>query len=82
MKFLFGFHETLEVFINGVLEPAENATDAQRISHKNTKKKECKATFCIQSAVYTTNSDWISHDESTKEAWDILVKYYKGGKKF
>lgn len=81
MKALFGFSETLEVVTNGVHVLAANATDAQRVSHKDAKKKDCKTLFCIQSAVDSTNFDRNSDAESAKEAWDVLVKYYNGGEK-
>lgn len=41
--------------------------------------KDCKAVYFFQSAVDSENFDKISHAELTKEAWDILVKYYEGG---
>jgi len=81
MKSLFGLQDTLEVVTDAVAELAENATEAQRVLHKDLKKKDCKASFCIQSAVDNANFDRIAHAESTKEAWDILVKYYEGDKK-
>ena len=37
--------------------------------------------FCIQSAMDNANFDIIAHAEYAKEAWDILVKYYKGDEK-
>ncbi|XP_050876469.1 uncharacterized protein LOC127080179 [Lathyrus oleraceus] len=81
MQSLFGFHETQEVVTNDVPELAENATDAQRVMHKEAKKKDCKAGYCIQSEVVLANFDMSSHAQSVKEAWDILVKYYEGGEK-
>lgn len=57
MRSMFGFQETLEVVTNGVHELVQNANDAQRVIHKNAKKKGCKVAFCIQSAVDTTNFD-------------------------
>lgn len=81
MQSLFGFHETLEVVTNGIFVLAANATDAQRVSHKDAKKKDCQTLFCIQSAVDSVNFDQISHVESANEAWDILVKYYEGDEK-
>ena len=42
MKFLSDFHETLEVVTNGVPELAENVIDAQRVTSKEAKKKNCK----------------------------------------
>ena len=81
MKSLFGLQDTLEVVTNGVTELAENATEAQRVLHKDLKKKECKASFCIQSVVDNANFDRISHDESVKETGDILAMYYEGDEK-
>lgn len=81
MKFLFGFHEILEVITNGVLKLVENATDVQRVANKKAKKKDCKVAYCIQSVVDSVNFDKISHVESTKETWDVLVKYYERGEK-
>lgn len=81
MQSLFGFHEILEVVIKDVHVIAANVTDAQGVGHKDAKKKDGKALFCIQSVVDSANFDLISHVESTKEAWDVLVKYYGGGEK-
>jgi len=81
MKSLFGLQDTLEVVTNGVAELAENAAESQRVLHRDLKKKDCKASFCIQSAVDNANFDRIAHAESAKEAWDILVKYYEGDEK-
>ncbi|XP_058722921.1 uncharacterized protein LOC131594735 [Vicia villosa] len=81
MQSLFGFHETLEVVTGGVLVLAADATEAQKTAHNEVKKKDCKAAYCIQTTVDSANFDRISHAESAKEAWDILVKYYEGGEK-
>lgn len=66
---------------NGVLELAENAIDAPRVTNKEAKKKDCKVAYCIQSVVDSANLDKISNVESVKETWNILVKHYKGGEK-
>ncbi|MCI48304.1 F-box protein [Trifolium medium] len=68
MKSLFGFQDTLEVVNNGVQELPGNATDAQRNTHRDLKKKDCKAMYAIQAAVDAANFDKISHAESSKEA--------------
>ncbi|MCI30545.1 F-box protein, partial [Trifolium medium] len=68
MKSMFGFQDTLEVVTNGLQELPENATDAQRNTHRDMKKKDCKAMYAIQAAVDTANFDKISHVESSKEA--------------
>lgn len=71
----------LEVATNGVPELAQNANNAHKVIHKDAKKKDCKTALCIQSAVDTMNFDRTSHAESTKEAFDIIAKYYEGGEK-
>lgn len=74
MKSLFGFHETLEVVTNSVHELVDNATDAQRVTNKDAKKKVCKVVYCIQPAVDSANFNKISHAESAKETCNILLK--------
>lgn len=81
MQSLFDFYQTQEVVIDGVPELAENATDAQGVTHMEAKKKECKAAYCIQSEVDSANFDKISYAELAKETWDILVNFYEGGEK-
>ncbi|GAU11497.1 hypothetical protein TSUD_344870 [Trifolium subterraneum] len=77
MKSLFGFQDTLEVVTNGI--PTLPANADARNTHKETKKNDCKAMYAIQAAVDSTNFDKISHAETAKQAWDILVQYYEGG---
>src|ERR1044072_9867021 len=52
-----------------------------RKTHNEVKKKYCKASYCIHTTIDAANFDKISHVETAKEAWDILVKYYEGGEK-
>lgn len=66
---------------NGVPELGENAIDAQRAANKEANKKDCKVAYCIQSVVDSANFDKISHVEWTKEACDIIVKYYEEDEK-
>lgn len=61
---------------NDVPELTENETDAHRVALKEAKKKDSKDAYYIQSAVDSENFGKIFHAESTKEAWDIFVKYY------
>ncbi|GAU48263.1 hypothetical protein TSUD_405090 [Trifolium subterraneum] len=79
MKSLFGFQDTQDVVANGVPVLAANANVEARNTHKELKKKDCKAMYAIQAAVDTVNFDKISHAESAKQAWDILATYYEGG---
>lgn len=81
MKSLFSFYNIREVVENGVHEFPQNVTDVQQGTHKETTTKDCKAAYCIQTTVDSTNFDRISHAETSKEAWDILVKYYEGREK-
>ncbi|XP_050896654.1 uncharacterized protein LOC127103437 [Lathyrus oleraceus] len=76
MQSLFGFHETLEVVINGVHVVGEDATDAQRTAHKDAKKKDYyKAAFYIQSAVDAANFNRIAHAESVRRHGIFLSSY-------
>jgi len=68
MKSLFGLQDTLEVVTNGVAELPENAIETQWVRHRDSKKKDCKASFCIQSPVDNANFDRIAHAQSAKEA--------------
>ncbi|KAK2440388.1 putative mitochondrial protein [Trifolium repens] len=81
MKSLFGFQDTMEAVMNGVQALPANANQEARNSHRDMKKKAYKALYAIQAAVDTANFDRISHVDTAKEAWDILVKYYDGGEK-
>lgn len=78
---MFDFYKILEVVANDAPQFADNANDAQRITHKESKMKDFKVALCIPSAVYTSNFYRISHVESEKETWDTLVKYYEEGEK-
>lgn len=63
------------MFTNGVLDRLLNDIEAQRKTHKDSKKKYCKDAFCIQFVVDSVSFDRISHVEYVKEEWDIIVKY-------
>lgn len=67
---------------NGALELAENTIEAQRSLQKGTIKRDYMASFCIQYAIDIANFDRISHVVSTKEACDIVSKYYEGSEEF
>jgi hypothetical protein len=71
----------LEIMQNGYDVLAVNATDAQRTAFKEVKKKDCKALFNIQQYVDLQNFERISKVTKSKEAWDVLAKYYDGGDK-
>lgn len=66
MKSLFDFQDTIEVVISVVSKLATYASEAQCNLYKYSKKKDCNASFCIQSTVDGANFDRISHVESAK----------------
>jgi len=78
MKSLFGAQDVLELVENGYKDVAANATDVQRAAFKGQKKKDCKALFYIQQNVDSNHFENISKITRSKEAWDILAKYYEG----
>jgi len=78
MKSLFGAQDVLELVENGYEDLGANATDVQRAAFKEQKNKDCKALFYIQQNVDSNHFKKISKIPRSKEAWDILVKYYEG----
>ncbi|XP_050875937.1 uncharacterized protein LOC127079600 [Lathyrus oleraceus] len=57
------------------------ATDIQRATHKEEKKKDYKALFLIHSCVDNDNFEKVGDCESAKQAWEILEKAYDGAVK-
>ncbi|PNX71421.1 F-box protein [Trifolium pratense] len=54
MKSLFGAQEVIsEIVQNGYEELGANATEAQRTTYRESKKKDCKALFYIKSRFST-----------------------------
>ncbi|XP_073103304.1 uncharacterized protein [Elaeis guineensis] len=51
MRVLFDYHELLDIVKNGVADLAENATDAQKNTHRESKKKNKKALHFIHQEV-------------------------------
>jgi len=78
MKSLFDAQDFLELVENGYEDLAANATDVQRAAFKEQKKKDCKAFFYIQQNVDSKHFEKILKITRSKEAWDILAKYYEG----
>jgi hypothetical protein len=81
MKVIFGFQEVEDLVSNGYEALAENATEAQQITFKETKKKDCKALFLIHQCVDSANFEKISSATSSKQAWEILQNAHGGGDK-
>ena len=53
---------------NGVGDLAANAIEVQRNTHKDLKKKDCKALFLIEQSLDEANFERISKTVSSKEA--------------
>ncbi|XP_050883175.1 uncharacterized protein LOC127086452 [Lathyrus oleraceus] len=81
MSVLFGYQEVLEIIANGVTQLGAEATDIQRATHKEEKKKDYKALFLIHSCVDNDNFEKVGDCESAKQAWEILEKAYVGAVK-
>ncbi|KHN30908.1 hypothetical protein glysoja_017445, partial [Glycine soja] len=81
MKALLGFQDVYEIVMSGYQEPSASATEAQRSTYKDLKKKDCKALFLIHQCVNDANFEKIANATTSKEAWDILIKSYEGAEK-
>ncbi|XP_019432586.1 PREDICTED: uncharacterized protein LOC109339582 [Lupinus angustifolius] len=81
MKVLFGYQEVFDIIQEGYQSVGEDATEAQRLVHKDCKKRDCKALFMIHQCVDESNFEKISNAKTTKEAWDSLEKCYAGAEK-
>lgn len=77
----FGAQGVLEIVQRGYEELGENPTEAQRIAIKDAKKMDYMALYYIHQCVDSNNFEKISKAATSKEAWDILGKYYTGGNK-
>ncbi|GKV46288.1 hypothetical protein SLEP1_g53280 [Rubroshorea leprosula] len=62
MRVLFDYHELLGVVETGVAELAENANDAQKHAHRESKKKDKKALYFIHQGL---GMPFIGHVELT-----------------
>ncbi|XP_019451915.1 PREDICTED: uncharacterized protein LOC109354013 [Lupinus angustifolius] len=81
MKVLFDYQEVLEIVQNGYQSVGEDATEAQRSTFRECKKRDCKTLFMIHQCVDESNFEKISSAKTTKEAWDNLEKCYAGAEK-
>ncbi|GKV24501.1 hypothetical protein SLEP1_g34108 [Rubroshorea leprosula] len=78
MRVLFDYHELLGVVEIGVAELAENANDAQKHAHRESKKKDKKALYFIHQGVNDEVFEKIEDATTSKQAWDILMTTFKG----
>lgn len=68
MKVLFDYRDVLEVIKNRVNPLIEGATDTQRATYKEYKKKDFKALFLIHQCVNDDNFEKVGDCESSKQA--------------
>ncbi|XP_019433850.1 PREDICTED: uncharacterized protein LOC109340583 [Lupinus angustifolius] len=81
MKVLFKFQEVSDAVENGVLVPGPEATEVQRAMLKEAKKKDNKTLFLIHQCVDDIHFEKIQNANTSKEAWDILIRSHSGGDK-
>ena len=60
---------------------ATNATEAQRVAHRDQKKKDNKALYLIHQGMNDETFEQIEGATTTSEAWIILSTNYKGDDK-
>ncbi|XP_030448004.1 uncharacterized protein LOC115670781 [Syzygium oleosum] len=83
MEVLFGFQELTEIIEEGFVEPeaaADSTTEEQRTIKEN-RKKDRKALFYIFQAIDSSIFEKVANSKTAKEAWDTLIKIYKGVEK-
>jgi len=78
MKAIMGYQEISEIVENGYTDLVERATEAQRATHKENKKKDCKAMVLLHQCVDDAHFEKIAAAKSSQEAWQILEKCNKG----
>ncbi|KAK2391319.1 hypothetical protein QL285_064791 [Trifolium repens] len=78
MIVLFGAQDVLELVIEGYVPAAADATDAQKLAQKDTKKKDQRALFYIHQCVDENVFEKIADSETAKAAWDTLIRCYGG----
>ena len=81
MRVLFDYHELLDIVEKGFEALDEKATDAQKVVHKENKKKDRKALYFIHQGVTDEVFTKIEAATTSKQAWDILITTYTGAEK-
>jgi len=81
MRVLLDYHELWDVVESGVSALAANATEAQRVAHRDQKKKDNKALYLIHQGMNDEMFEQIEGATTVSEAWTILSTNYKGDDK-
>src|SRR6266487_6296138 len=78
MKVVFRFQEMWNLVTEGVPTLGARATDEDKESNKELKKRDYKALFIIHQCVDPDNFEKVGDCESSMEAWDILAQSFGG----
>ncbi|GAU30308.1 hypothetical protein TSUD_385290 [Trifolium subterraneum] len=78
MKVVFRFQEMWNLVTEGVPTLGARATDEDKESNKELKKRDYKALFIIHQCLAPDNFEKVGDCESSKEAWDILAQSFGG----
>ncbi|XP_022019233.1 uncharacterized protein LOC110919268 [Helianthus annuus] len=78
MKVLLISQDLWTIIEEGYREPAAGASKSDPNNHKETVKKDKKALHTMFQAVNETVFERIATSKTSKEAWDILHKAYRG----
>ena len=81
MRVLFDYHELWDVVDSGLSALASNATEAQRVTHRDQKKKDNKTLYLIHQGMNDKTFEQIEGVTTASEAWTILSTNYKGDDK-
>ena len=83
MKVLFESQDLWDVVEHGIDEPTEPTvlTALETLQLKDLRKKDKRALFLIYQVVDENIFERISSSDTSKEAWDILHKSYRGEEK-
>ncbi|XP_073224932.1 uncharacterized protein [Cicer arietinum] len=74
MKAIIGYQDVMNIVEEGYSPLVVNATDAQKLTHKENKKKDCKAMVILHQSVDPPHFEKNSRAVTSKEAWEILEK--------
>jgi len=81
MRVLFDYHELWDFVESGVSALVVNATEAQRVAHRDQKKKDNKVLYLIHQGMNDETFEQIEGATTASEAWTILSTNYKGDDK-
>jgi len=81
MRVLFDYHDLWDVVESGVSALGDNATEAQRVAHRDQKKKDNNALYLIHQGMNDETFEQIEGATTTSEARIILSTNYKGDDK-